>query len=203
MPLYEDSAPRDNDAPRPRAWVIRYREGTFINGEFTNADEFSHLDGEPWDAPRRLGTFCTYTDEWGDRREVADDDYILYLRAAPEGGARTEGAFVGGDQKGVNDRTGDGESFVQIHGKWVPDGEFYRTQEIVRKDKRFPNAIMNRDEILEMLNGAVADTGMNKLEIIQQAIFDARNMGYPFHPFISDVVEEPLRIELNRRAGRV
>lgn len=199
--MFEDAAPRANDAPRPVAWELNYREGTYPAGSVVNGkvlsgvDAFSNLDGEPWEAPRQYATFGTYTDERGERCEVFDEEYILYLRTA--GSQRTEGAFVGGNQSGVNERVADGESFVQIKGKYVTDAEFYRTEDAARRNQRFPNPRLNREQVITKLEEAAALIGPNAVRGIQGAIYTARRLGYSYRVDIAPIVEEPLRVALN------
>ena len=187
---------RPSDAPRPSAWAIKYRAGTYPD-EFTNPDEFSHEDGEPWEAPGAKAVYCTYLDEYGNRREVKDQQFIVYLRT-PEVGD-TEGTFVGGDSDGVREREIDGESFVTYAGKWLPDAAFERIERNAQLDKRFPAHKDDRDGVLAELRAAAADRGPNRYHVIMQAIYNARNLGYPQDPFIDDEVEDALFAALQSR----
>jgi hypothetical protein len=187
---------RPSDAPRPEAWRIDYRAGSHPT-EFSKPDQFSHEDGEPWEAPGQYAVYATYLDEDGNRREVSDEPFIIYLRTASPG--CTEGTFVGGDEGGLRDREVDGESIAVYSGKWLPDADFERIRKQARFDRRFPASLDDRAGVIAELQAAAADSGRNVYHVIMQAIFRARNLGYPQDPFIDDLVEDALFAAMQAR----
>lgn len=205
MLTYEDSSSLSNDVPRPKAWTLEYREGTYPAGTIWNGkllsevDRFSDLDGEPWEAPRRLAVFCTWTDEFDNRQEVFNEEFFLYLRTTGTSPIATTGSWIGANQAGVDERRRDGESFVQVFGKWVPTAEFNRIERNARFDKRFPAWRGDREAVLSELRIAAAYTGHNKIKVYQSAIFIARNLGYPYESFIAPEIEEELYKSLREK----
>jgi hypothetical protein len=203
--------PRPDDSLPPAAWSIQYRPGTFPD-EFNKVDEFSFEDSpsfdpddrathaKPWEAPGAYAVFATYLDEFGNRREIPGADFIIYQRIAEQG--ITEGTFIGGGRDDVADRMVDGESIAVFAGKWIADENFERVRQSARHDRRFPASLDDRDGVIAELEAAAADTGKNRYDVIMQAIYRARNLGYPQSPFIDDIVEDALYAAMQARRGR-